>query len=97
MALELALANFANRAGSQERTPFSLGDRLDASGIKALLEKVGLRGAFAVVLPLIVDETSLSTDTLRGCREAIEVRNNVVHAGQRDVDEERFVCLPSRS
>jgi hypothetical protein len=34
---------------------------------------------------MLVDEQHISTETLAKCREAIEVRNNVVHLGQRDI------------
>lgn len=90
VALEVALGTFAN-AASKAALHDPLSQRVEASGVKPLIEKVGLRGAFAVVLPILLDETQLPAATLVDCRAAIEERNSVVHQGQRDVIEERLL------
>jgi hypothetical protein len=85
-ALETALSKF-RREWSNASIDESIQKRTDASGIEAVFEKVGFRGAFAVLLPMLFDDAVLPTKTLTVCREAIDLRNNLIHNGSRDANE----------
>jgi hypothetical protein len=90
VALELALGAFADNPEGH-RLPDAWKGRVAAEGIKALIDKVGLRGAFALVIPILVSEDRLPSAVLDGCRAAIEARNNVIHNAQRDVPEHLLI------
>ena len=47
---------------------------------------MGLSGSVRFLLPVILPEASVSTALLRKCFDAVDMRQNVVHNGQRDVD-----------
>ncbi|AZG76339.1 hypothetical protein [Methylocystis rosea] len=85
-ALEVALGKFTRRvdAGALER--FRPG--LEVASIKSLREKVGFRGSFGIVIPLLFSEAEFPAALLETCREAIDLRNNVVHNGKRDVNSD---------
>lgn len=63
-------------------------------GIRSLakqVEHIGLTGTINYLFPVIFTEEQVSTELLQGCREAIEQRGNVVHGGQREVNDERLL------
>jgi hypothetical protein len=86
-ALEVALYGF----GRNPRTNLAFGQllatRLATSSIAAQIKHLGLSASVGYLLPMILPETILPSDVLRGCQTAITLRQNVVHNGQRDVDE----------
>jgi hypothetical protein len=88
-ALELKLHEFA-RERDKGLIPERIQIRLESEGLGNLIEKVGLRGAFGTVIPLILNEQEMPTEIIAQCRDAIEIRNNVVHNGQRNIEEQRL-------
>jgi hypothetical protein len=91
-ALEFKLHEFA-RERDEDLIPEHLQIRLESKGLKSLIDKVGLRGAFGTVIPLILNEQEMPTEIVIQCREAIEIRNNVVHNGQRNIAEQRLMPI----
>jgi hypothetical protein len=85
-ALEVALATFARSPQTAKLLPTSLRLRLGVESLPRLIERIGLTGSVAVVLPFVVPEDHLPADVLAACRNAIVDRQTVVHQGQRDVD-----------
>lgn len=49
------------------------------------MEHMGLTGTVSYLLPVILSETTLPRQVIRGCQTAIAQRQTVVHGGQRDV------------
>ncbi len=84
-ALELRLYEFGQRYPHKALPP-DLVNRVESNSVQGLIDAAGLRGSFALVIPLLVDDSTLPDETLALCRQAIEMRNNVVHHGQRNVD-----------
>lgn len=82
-ALEVQLASFGRN--TDILIPPEIGQRLEPDKLATLLQRVGLRGSFAVALPLLLTEQQISRSVLRDCCTAIEQRNAIVHHGQRDV------------
>lgn len=94
-ALEVSLAQFI-RQSKDRPLPGNLDGRLEVDTIDDLTKKFGLRGAFGLVLPLLLSEKDLPTASLSRCREAIDERNRVVHNGKRDVSRRKLAeWLPS--
>lgn len=86
VALEVAVGRFVSAPDSK-----SLGDdcrSLDLSGLPRLKEKLGLRGSLDVLLPLLIGEEVIPHGVMRGARQAVEARGNVVHSGQRLIPED---------
>jgi hypothetical protein len=88
-ALELKLHEFA-RERDKSLIPERIQIRLESEGLRNLIDKVGLRGAFGTVIPLILNEQEMPAEIVAQCRGAIEIRNNVVHNGQRNIEEQRL-------
>ena len=80
-ALEVSLSEFVNRYGEIQLS--NIRARIESENIKSLHKKLGLRGSFDVMLPMLFDEKDLPINMLHLCRKAIEARNNVVHNGGR--------------
>jgi hypothetical protein len=86
-ALEVALGEFAKSPRTDclqpevvRRTPIEL--------IRQQIEHLGFSGSMRFFLPLLFSPESLNASTIQLCSSAIETRNNVVHHGQRDVQQE---------
>jgi hypothetical protein len=54
------------------------------------MQKVGLRGVLTFVLPAYLSAEELSDELLQALQDALDVRNNVIHNRQRDVDQVRL-------
>lgn len=89
-ALEVAISRFSQNpdAGSEFGSHFA--ERLNLSSLKGQVGRLGLTGTLRYLFPLIFPEDQLPTEILRPCQEAIGQRQNVVHQGQRDVDERKL-------
>ena len=87
-ALEVALYQFASNPAIDRTLGEELRSRMGLETLKAQVERVGLTGSVAYLLPLLLPESVLSSSTLAGCREAIAQRQNVVHSGQREVRDD---------
>lgn len=83
-ALEVAVNRFAEESGHHLNSRFRSVDSSTGS-IKSLMEKVGLRGAFAVAIPLLLTEEEFPAKLVNICKDAIELRNNLIHNGAREV------------
>jgi len=82
-ALELALTRF-----SQAPDLIQIAEefrRDEPGGLRKAVEHLGFTTSLRYLLPLLFRD--LDRDVLSACIEAADVRNNVVHNGQRDVQE----------
>jgi hypothetical protein len=69
--------------------------RFDANQLKSQIKEMGLSGSLRFLLPILFPAEVLPTEILNHCQTLILIRNNVVHNGQRDVDEEKARLLIS--
>lgn len=88
-ALEIRLNKFASER-DEDLLPDRLKARLESGRLSTLIEKVGLRGAFATIIPFLLSENEMPLAILEQCRAAIETRNNVVHRGQREIGQKKL-------
>ena len=84
-ALEVALSNYARSPDISSLTS-ELRERIDVKNFHQQVGHLGLKGTVGYLLPLILSSQQLSTETLQNCQEAVEVRNTVIHRGQRDIN-----------
>ena len=89
-ALEVALFTFAGNVNAEKAFGPVLSERMGLESLKRQFEKGGLSGTVRYLLPILLTEEQLPDDTLKGCQRAIEERQNVVHNGQRAVEELRL-------
>lgn len=84
-ALESALQRFAQSPNAEKLYGHKLKSRMESASLTKQVQHMGFSGSIGFLLPVILDEALLPTAIVEGCRIAIEVRNNVVHNGQRDI------------
>ena len=88
-ALEVALNSFARYASP--RLLKRIAPELETKSVKALVDKLGFRGSFALAIPMLLVEEEFPRTTLSRCRTLIDLRNNVVHQGMRELQEKQVV------
>jgi hypothetical protein len=57
--------------------------------VDRLIEKAGVRAVTDVVLKIISGPSGLQAELIQRTLEAVELRNNIIHHGQREVDRTR--------
>lgn len=83
-ALEISVSDFAISNGKLAN---KFGERLAVNSLKKQVEHLGLSGTVRFLIPLLLDNDALPSNVLSACQEAITIRNNVVHNGQRNIDD----------
>jgi len=87
-ALEVAVSDFT-KSPNIERLEISESKfRIDTGNIGNQSKHLGFTGSLRYLIPLLLSKDELDNQILEKCYQAIEVRNNVVHKGQRDVKED---------
>jgi hypothetical protein len=86
-ALEIAISRFADSPNTSLFMTTESVSRVNISRLSTQVKHMGLSGTIGYLLPVLLSEHMLSTDILVKCQRAIEVRNTIVHKGQRDISE----------
>lgn len=86
-ALEVALSNFARAPKANEAFGSCMAERLSVPALATQVKHFGLSGTVHYLLPTILSEELLPTGIINACQEAVRQRQNVVHSGQRHLDE----------
>jgi hypothetical protein len=84
-ALEVAVSNFGRNANTDMLSRSYQINRVDIHNIGNQISHLGFSGSMRYLIPLLFNEEELPCSVLEKCFQAIEVRNNVVHQGQRNV------------
>jgi hypothetical protein len=85
-ALEVAIVRFSQEVDLKQWR-VQIKDRTAAESFHSHVQHLGTTCTVSYLLPLLYDETQIPKAVLDDCRSAIEIRNAVVHRGQRDIDE----------
>lgn len=85
-ALEIKLQEFARKCDDRIICE-QLQIRLETKGLRTLIGKVGLRGAFGLVIPITLNEHQMPSAILTQCQEAIDLRGTVVHGARRLIED----------
>lgn len=84
-ALEVALVNFSKKPNFEKfDLPTDIG-RIDIANLGNQIKHSGTSLSIRYLLPILFKEEVLSTELLSKCQQAITVRNNIIHKGQRDI------------
>lgn len=86
-ALEIAVFKFSKKGKLDKLVNGDLSSRFDAKHLQSQIEHIGFSGSVSFLLPILFPPEVLPTEILNHCQEVIRIRNNVVHNGQRDVQE----------
>ncbi|TGN97945.1 DNA double-strand break repair nuclease NurA [Burkholderia sp. USMB20] len=86
-ALEIVVFRFSQSPKAEAEFGDRLGGRLGLSTLYSQVSHLGLSATVKYLLPTILSEDILPGTILSECQEALTQRQNVVHNGQRDVDE----------
>ena len=89
-ALEVEAHQFGRDVRANETFGPILAERLDLHSLKTQIEHMGVSGTIRYLLPVIFTEEQMPAELLSTCQDAIDQRGNVVHQGQRTVDEEKL-------
>jgi hypothetical protein len=88
-ALEQAVITFSQSPRLDGLIPVDILPRVDVSNLKNQVDHLGFSATVRYLLPLLFPAQILSTELLARCQEAVDIRNNIAHVGQRDVREEK--------
>jgi hypothetical protein len=88
-ALEVATARFSK----SPKLDNVLSERIDAQSLQSQVEHLGFSGSLRYLVPLLLGKEVLPTTLLHQCYRAVEMRGNVAHQGQREIDEETLLPL----
>jgi len=84
-ALEVAVSDFSRTDKCNEALASKYGSRMGIDRLQKQVDRMGLSGTVRYLLPVLLTEDDLPENILKGCRDAIDARQNVVHNGQREV------------
>lgn len=87
-ALEIAVFRFSRSPRAEARFSSDMADRLGLSTLASQVSHLGLSASVKYLLPTILSEEILPASILSLCQDALTQRQNVVHNGQRDVNED---------
>lgn len=86
-ALEVAVFKFASDCNADKAFAPHMAQRLALSSLKSQVEHLGLSATVNYLLPTILPEALLPASVISGCQFALSRRQNIVHNGQRSVQE----------
>ena len=86
-ALEAATSRFSESPRLGDLRGTELARRMDTPRLRSQVEHMGFSGTWRYLIPLLFGIEELPTDLLNRCQRVIEIRNNIIHGGQRDVDK----------
>jgi hypothetical protein len=92
-ALEFAVRRFA-RSPRRESLRIELPGNITGNDVKTAIEHLGFTAAVRFLLPLIIREEEFPIEAHHIASIAIELRHNIIHNGQRNVDPnevEKFI------
>lgn len=88
-ALEAAIFDFAKAPNYPSFLSEETTKRIAGTSLASQVEHLGLRGTIRFLFPIIFARETMPTELLKVCQEAVDVRNRLVHQGQRTVDPKK--------
>ncbi len=87
-ALEVSVHEFAKSPRTDDLFPNSnIRKRIHVNNLKSQVKHIGLSLTVNYLLPILFPSDILPIKVLNQCQKAIDLRNNIVHNGSRDVKE----------
>ena len=92
-ALEVAINLFATNVSDQSSFNHHFSNRMSNRKLKSQIAHMGLSGTINYLFPVLFSEEQVPSEILTICQEALEIRGNVVHNGQREIDSKKLKTL----
>ena len=92
-ALEAAIFDFAKAPNYPSFLAEATIERIADKSLASQVEHLGLRGTVWFLFPIIFALEVMPTELLKGCQEAVDVRNSLVHHGRRTVDPKKVWAM----
>ena len=92
-ALEVAVNLFAANPNVSLIFSEKLSSRMGIKGLKNQVDHMGLSGTINYLFPVLFSEDQVSSSILTTCQKALEVRGNVVHNGQREIESKKLITF----
>jgi hypothetical protein len=89
-ALETAVNDFSKTKEITNLTNNTPGGRIDLERLEKQVKHLGFSATLKYLIPILFDETILRPELLKTCYDAIDLRGNVVHNGQRKIDQQKL-------
>ncbi len=86
-ALETAVSEFSKYKDFSWLNLINSNGRVDPRNISSQINHLKFSTSVKFLFPILFSEQEVSKETINDCIRAIEVRNNVIHNGQRNVDD----------
>lgn len=86
-ALEVAVFQFSSNVNADAAFAPHMSQRLALSSLKSQVQHLGLSATVNYLLPTILPETLLPGSVISECQFALNRRQNIVHNGQRNIEE----------
>ncbi len=90
-ALEISISDFAKSPNLDQIKFEHLLKRINVNSLENALKHLGFSRFVQYLLPLILDEKIIAKMELETINNALVSRNNVVHNGQRELDESKSI------
>ena len=92
-ALEIAVNLFSSNPNVSLIFGEHLSKRMGIERLEKQVDRMGLSGTLNFLFPVIFKEEQISSSIIKTCQEALSIRGNVVHNGQREIDEKKLETL----
>jgi|SRR5271166_2971886 len=92
-ALEITIDAFCQLPKATNFVGLPVSERVKLQSLKNQFEHLGFRNTLHFLLPLVLPESLMPSNLLESCQQLVDIRNNVVHQGQRNLDQRQIIRL----
>jgi hypothetical protein len=92
-ALEIAINSFSKSPRWDAITSPNTARRIDTGSFASQVDHLGFSGTLRYLIPLLFSESILPSDLLNKCQDAVAIRHDVVHRGQRKIDKLKLLSM----
>ena len=92
-ALEVAVTSFSKSPKWSEIINSEISTRIDTESFTSQVEHLGFSATLRYLIPLLFSESILPSDLLNKCHEAVVIRHDVVHRGQRKIEKRKLLSM----
>jgi len=92
-ALERSIDAFCESPDATKFVGLPVSERTNIQSLKNQFEHLGFRNTLHFLLPLVLPESLMPAKLLESCQQLVQIRNNVVHQGQRSLDQRQIINL----
>jgi hypothetical protein len=92
-ALEVAINSFSKAPQWAEIMNPTMTARIDTGSFASQVEHLGFSATLRYLIPLLFNESTLPSDLINKCQDAVLIRHDVVHKGQRKIEKVKLLQM----